>query len=590
MKKIVLLFFGIAFSCCINAKDNEINPDTATRMDDSLQKVYYFYGLANNFKSNNLDLAIFYNKKALTLANKIKSPEACAITNELMGELFQKGHNLQPSINYYLISARIYENNNNQAKLADVYTKLGELYYGDNFNLEKAHTYYDKALGMAIKVGNKNKIATIYNRIGGVFFYQSNFDESLDYYLKAYDLWKTLDNQLGIARSLNNIGEIYRINNNFKLALSYYRQSLEINEKFGSARQTAVNFENIGMIKSAEGNTAQAFEYYQKSLKLYSENSFIDDKLQLQILMGKEYLKIGLLDNAYKFFSEAYLTSTKNNDLAKLAESSLGLSNVLEKTSKFKDALKYYKIHSQTNDSIVAKQKIDQLAIMQTNFLNDLNTKELELKENQISLYEKQQRIDTINYRFMIFVVLVIIVAAVLIVVRQRMQAKEEKIIRHKNLELQRSQQELMKTEIKSKNNDLVNFALHLIQKNNLLKQLKTDLKNLAKNTEDETSQKLRELIMHLKQSLQMEKELEEFQQKVDRNYSDFFVKLKNAYPSLTKNEERLCAMLRLNLSSKEIAALNNTSLKAVEMSRYRLRKKCNINNNEELPNFLKNI
>jgi tetratricopeptide (TPR) repeat protein len=590
VKKNILLFFGIIFTCYINANNKEINLDTTSRIEDSLQKVYYFYGLANNFKSNNLDLALFYNKKALTLANKIKSPEACAITNELMGELFQKGHNLQPSINYYLISARIYENNKNEDKLTDIYTKLGELYYGDNFNLEKAHTYYDKALGIAIKVGNKNKIATIYNRIGGVFFYQSNFDESLDYYLKAYDLWKTLDNQLGIARSLNNIGEIYRINNNLELALNYYLQSLEINEKIESAWQTAVNFENIGMIKSAEGNTAQAFEYYQKSLKLYSENSFLDDELQLQILMGREYLKIGLLDNAFKFFSEAYKTSSRNNDLAKLAESSLGLSNVYEKTSDFKNALKYYKIHSQTNDSIVAKQKIDQLAIMQTNFLNDLNTKELELKENQISLYEKQQRIDTINYRFMVFVVLVIIVAAVLIVVRQRMQAKEEKIIRHKNLEIQRSQQELMKAEIKSKNNDLVNFALHLIQKNNLLKQLKTDLKNLSKHTDNETSQKLRELNMHLKQSLQMEKELEEFQQKVDRNYSDFFVKLKNTYPSLTKNEERLCAMLRLNLSSKEIAALNNTSLKAVEMSRYRLRKKCNIENNEELPNFLNKI
>jgi len=263
---------------------------------------------------------------------------------------------------------------------------------------------------------------------------------------------------------------------------------------------------------------------------------------------------------------------------------------VLEKVGDYKNSLHYYRVHSQTNDSIVAKQKLDQMAIMQINFLNDLNTKELEIKENQISLYEKQQRIDLINFRFMVFVVLVIIIAAILIVVRQRLQAKEDKLIRHKNMELHKTQQELMKTELKSKDSDLVNFALHLIQKNNLLSQLKDDLKKLAQETDEETTKRLRELIMHLKQNLQLDKEKEEFQSKVDRNYAEFFSRLKKKYPSLTKNEERLCAMLRLNLSSKEIASLNNISVKAVEMGRYRLRKKCGIENNQELSTFLNMI
>jgi len=591
VKRILLTFLIFFYSVSFAFSEDSVSQvDTSFYNEDSLEKVYYFFDLANNFKNTNLDLAVFYNKKALKLANRIKSPEACALTNELMGELFQKGNNLQPSINYYLISARIYENNNNLKKLAGVYSKLGELYFGDNFNLEKSHTYYDKALGLAIKTDNKDLIALIYNRIGGVFFYQSNFDESLQYYLKAYDLWETLDNQEGIARSLNNIGEIYRKKNNLDLAYDYYRKSLDINQRIGAVRQTAVNYENIGMIKSAEGNTAEAFDYYQKSLNIYSDNSFVDDKLQILILMGKEYLKIGLHEKALKYFTEAYNASQKNNDLDKLAESSLGLSNVLEKVGDYKNSLHYYKIHSQTNDSIVAKQKIDQMAIMQINFLNDLNTKELEIKENQISLYEKQQRIDLINFRFMVFVVLVIIIAAVLIVVRQRLQAKEDKLIRHKNLELHKTQQELMRTELKSKDSDLVNFALHLIQKNNLLSHLKEDLKKLAQETDEETSKRLRELIMHLKQSLQLDKEKKEFQNKVDKNYAEFFSRLKNKYPTLTKNEERLCAMLRLNLSSKEIASLNNTSVKAVEMGRYRLRKKCGIKNNQELSAFLNMI
>ena len=593
-KQVLLLFFFVAFILATVTGQQNINPETTiaetVNNPDSLEKVYHYHDLAINYKSTDLNLAIFYNKKALTLANQIKSPEACAITNELMGELFQKNNNLQPSINYYLISARIYENNNWLDELAGVYLKLGELYYKDNFNLKQAQSYYNKALDIGIKTNNKSQIAEVYNKIAGVFFNQQVYDEALEYYLKSYDLSKTIGNKKGIARALNNMGEIYRTKGNLTQAFEYYERSLIINEEISSVRQTATNLENMGMVRSAEGNTNEAFQYYERSLALYDQNNFPADKIQILILMGKEYLKQGLAENAYRSFYTANENAKLVNDLNQMSESALGLSNALEKLGNYQSSLKQYKIHSQITDSIVGRQKLHQLTIMQANFLNDLNVKELKLKNNEIALLEKEKRINAINFNFMLFIFLVIVVLAILIVVRQRMKAKKEQIIRHKNMELHKTQQELMKAEIKSKDNDLTNFALHLVQKNQILQELKKDLKLLSNNTEKETSKKLRDLSLHVQQSLQIQQDLEEFQQKVDQTYSDFYAKLKEKYPSLTKNEERLCVMLRLNLSSKEIASINNISLKAVEMSRYRLRKKCNIENSEILPNFLQNL
>lgn len=559
-------------------------------INDSLQKVFYYFDLANSTKATDLDLAIYYNKKALTLANKIKSPEACAVTNELMGELFNKSHNLQPSINYYLISARIYENNNNIIKLASIYSKLGELYLSNNFNIQLAHKYYNKALGLAIETDDRNIIAEIYNDIGGLFYSQQNYDESLEYYLKAYDFWKTIDNEEGTARALNNIGEIYRQKNQLTKAFEYYSKSLNINEKTGSLRYKAANLENMGMIKSAEGNTSKAFEFYEQSLALYSENNFPNDQIQILTLMGKEYLNINQPEKAYLYFYEAYENSKKSNDLRQTSESSLGLSNALEQMEDHQNSLKYFKIHSAITDSIISRQKIDQMAIMQLQFLNDLNKKEIELNENDIALLENQKRIDAINLRFMIFVFLVVLATAVLIVVRQRLRTTKEREIRQKDIEIHKTQNELMEIELKNKDNDLINFALHLIQKNKILKQLKTDLKSLSNNVEEETAKKLRNLSFQVQQNLQVQQEMAEFQQKVDHTYSDFFIKLNDKYPSLTKNEERLCAMLRLNLSSKEIASLNNISVKAVEMGRYRLRKKFGLENNQLLPNLLQDL
>ena len=559
-------------------------------INDSLKKVFYYVDLANSTKSTNLDLAIYYNKKALTLANKIKSPEACAVTNELMGELFNKSHNLQPSINYYLISARIYGNNNNTIKLAGIYSKLGELYLSNNFNIQLSHKYYNNALGLAIETDDRNLIANIYNDIGGLFYSQQNYDESLEYYLKAYDFWKTIDNEKGTARALNNIGEIYRQRKQLTKAFKYYSKSLDINEKFGSLRYKAANLENMGMIKSAEGNTTKAFEFYEQSLALYSENNYPDDQIQILTLMGKEYLNINQPEKAYLYFYEAYQNSKKSNDLRQISASSLGLSNALEKMKDHQNSLKYFKIHSAITDSIVSRQKIDQMAIMQLQFLNDLNKKEIELNENDIALLENQKRIDAINLRFMIFVFLVILATAVLIVIRQKLRTTKEREIRQKDIEIHKTQNELMEIELKNKDNDLINFALHLIQKNKILKQLKTDLKSLSNNVEEETAKKLRNLSFQVQQNLQIQQDMAEFQQKVDHTYSDFFIKLKEKYPSLTKNEERLCAMLRLNLSSKEIASLNNISVKAVEMGRYRLRKKFGLENNQLLPNLLQDL
>jgi len=507
-----------------------------------------------------------------------------------MGELFQENNNLQPSINYYLISARIYENNNWNGKLAGVYLKLGELYYNENFNLKKALSYYNMALDLAIQKNNKSLIADVYNKIAGVFFNQDSYNEALEYYSKSYYLCKNIGNKKGIARALNNMGEVYRIKGNYDKAFDYYKKSLKINNDISDFRQIATNLENMGMIESANGNTLQAFNYYEKSLSIYNENKLPNDKIQILILIGKEYLNLAYPEKAYYYFYDAYKNAKEINELIWMSESSLGISNALESMQDFKNSLKYFKIHSQITDSLVNRKKADQLAIIRTSLLDDLNIKEIKLKNNEIALLEKEKRINAINFKFMLFILFVIIVVAILIVVRQRMKAKKEQIIRHKNLELHKTQQELMKAEIKSKDNDLINFALHLVQKNQILQQLKKDLKLLSNNTDEETSKKLRDLSLHVQQSLQIQQDIKEFQHKVDQTYSDFYAKLKEKYPSLTKNEERLCAMLRLNLSSKEIASINNISLKAVEMGRYRLRKKCNIENSEILPKFLQNL
>jgi Response regulator containing a CheY-like receiver domain and an HTH DNA-binding domain len=77
------------------------------------------------------------------------------------------------------------------------------------------------------------------------------------------------------------------------------------------------------------------------------------------------------------------------------------------------------------------------------------------------------------------------------------------------------------------------------------------------------------------------------FQSNFDRIHENFFRRLKEEYPSLTSTDLRLCAMLKVNLSTKEIASMLNLSVRGIESARYRLRKKFNLSEDQSLTDFL---
>ena len=97
----------------------------------------------------------------------------------------------------------------------------------------------------------------------------------------------------------------------------------------------------------------------------------------------------------------------------------------------------------------------------------------------------------------------------------------------------------------------------------------------------------IRTLERDLEQKLNISKQRENFDLNVDLINADFYQRLLQQFPSLTENERKLCAMIRLGLSSKEIAGVQNISPKSVDMNRYRLRKKLELPNEADLGEWL---
>ncbi|HEX2608674.1 MAG TPA: triple tyrosine motif-containing protein, partial [Flavisolibacter sp.] len=183
---------------------------------------------------------------------------------------------------------------------------------------------------------------------------------------------------------------------------------------------------------------------------------------------------------------------------------------------------------------------------------------------------------------------------------RQRMRFEEEqKRLQYLHqLELEKNEKEIIKlrnekleAEIQHKNTELASTAMHLLQKGELLTKIKEDITRLNKQKVTEPSQdELKKIIKTLNEEDKMDKDWEHFSKHFDKVHSNFLVSLKEKFPLLSPNEMKLCAYLRMNLSSKEIAQLMNISVRGVEISRYRLRKKLQLQKEMNLFDYLISI
>ncbi len=169
---------------------------------------------------------------------------------------------------------------------------------------------------------------------------------------------------------------------------------------------------------------------------------------------------------------------------------------------------------------------------------------------------------------------------------------QQEKLIKKnkKKLEMQElaAQQEIvtlqnkqLETEVDSKNRELAASTMNIIKKNEFLSELKNKL------SDAESKKDIEEVIKIINRNIAEKDNWKLFKEAFDNADKDFLQSVKEKHPNLTSNDLKLCAYLRLNLSSKEIAPLLNISVRSVEIKRYRLRKKMELDHEQGLVEYI---
>ncbi|MFC2137490.1 helix-turn-helix transcriptional regulator, partial [Bacteroidota bacterium] len=150
---------------------------------------------------------------------------------------------------------------------------------------------------------------------------------------------------------------------------------------------------------------------------------------------------------------------------------------------------------------------------------------------------------------------------------------------------------QMQKVEIENKSKELASIAMQITYKNEILDQIKNRLNKVSqKMIHEESKKQVLSLIKTIEKDMLHEEDWDKFEYHFDQVHEDFVKKLRNSYPELTPKDLKLCAYLRMNLSTKEIAPLLNISVRGVEVHRYRLRKKMDLDRNSNLTDYLLSI
>ena len=263
------------------------------------------------------------------------------------------------------------------------------------------------------------------------------------------------------------------------------------------------------------------------------------------------------------------------------------------------------------NAQIYDEESVRQIARMQTLY-------ETSQKEKQIAVLEKDQKIALI-YRYLFAGgALMLLITGWVIFSRQRLKIKSNREIIEQNQRVYETQQALVQTELenaqlneqklktelenkllreqnlqaelKAKSKELTTHALHIIQKNKMLEELKDRLRDIKRQGKKDANKQIQEAINMINYSFSLDKDWDDFKKVFEEVHQAFFEQLQEQYPDLTPAEIRLCALLKLKLNSKDIAAIMGISSDSLRIARYRLRKKLQLPKEVKLNNFVANI
>ncbi|MFA6923152.1 MAG: tetratricopeptide repeat protein [Bacteroidales bacterium] len=541
-----------------------------------------------NYKTGNLKVSNNYYERALSIyIQKADKKDIAKITTNT-GAIYLAWNNYDEAMKRYKKALQTYKELNDKANIAIALKNIGNVFKFKN-QYREAEYYYQKSLTILYELGLKKEISRVLNNIGTIYVMWENNETALKYFQRALKIAEEIKNKENISMVLNNIGLIYKKIGKYGDALKNFTKILDIQNELKNKGVILTAYKNIGDVYERQGDFQKALYYYKKSYYLVDKKS-IEIIAGLLNNFGNTYKKLGNYNVALKYFKQSISITDSINKFGDLSiKNYKDMSDLFEKMNDYKTSDKYLRQYYALNDSVYNKETHKQIIEINTKYETERKDKEIILNNKKIEILQRDKKITLLKLYMLAVTLLLIVIVGILIYNRQRIKTLKAE----KNLQIQETQKSLMEAELNYKNKELMSIGMQIVQKNDFLENIIENLKDIEKNlklNQTLTLSEIKKLTKTIRYNLNIEQDREKFIKHLELSSEGFYFRLAQKFPTLNKYEKQLCALLKYNLSSKEIGALFNINSRSVDNYRYLTRKKMNLESDENLSSFLNSI
>ncbi len=550
---ILLLIFFLSISAISQEVDTTFIR-LKSKLDSAVEdttKIQAMFSLGVYQLDHDFDSAEQNFTEALSLIGDKESEELLRQKAKIyvqMGVVNRRKANYPDAISFHLKAMRYYEQLSDSSGIGDVYHNMAMVYRYQK-NHRKAIEHFKSAILLKQLVRDFVGLGAAYNMLGVSYRQNKQLDSALICYQTAKRVFRDIEDENNVYRVNNNMGVLYQKLDQHDKALEIQYENLNRCKRLGKKLSICVTHYNISSVYKRKKEWSKSLKHADSSLQVALEENFRE----------------------------------------RAAVSYRRKSFVYAKMENYKEAHESYRIFKKYNDTIYNIENAKKIQALELNyeFQKEKQTDSLQFAQEKREVELVAQAESSKKKLYFALLLVTLFAGAIIGYLIHRNYRQRSKLAKA----AYENEKKILDQEIKSKEEDIKRLiadnSMRLAFKEELLNKIKNEVigaepKNIKKSLNSLTTQ--------LRLQIDTENKLSGLQEKIDYVNQSFDSNLQELYPELTKGEREVCALLRLNLSIKEIMTIRNVSSDSVKSMRRRIRKKMDVPQDVELEKFIQEL
>jgi tetratricopeptide (TPR) repeat protein len=558
--QITFLIMFLAFSVSVFGQNIQIIDSLKRELlkqQTDTGKIMLLISISHQFATSDTVSALSYIEQAKKLAKLVDCEKCNAYILLMEGSLFRSTSNHSEALEKLEKALSIYRKLDIKIQIAKCCLWIGST-YKELSQHTKALIYFSEAMELFKLLDYKPGISQCYFLMAIVYSAQGKHKIAIDFSKKSLQL-ADKKNKKVIAELYYNMFCSYMAEKEYQKALSLEDSIFPVFKEISSFYLLGRAYAGLGMLHSDMGNYKKAKESIKQSIYYCSKFKNLENLFLAKLCLAKIYVKTNQLDSA--IITLKNLLDINNKQLKSIEHANsiyYDLFRIYEKKGDLKLALEYCNLYLPVNDSITKDLNDKKLLEIQTQY-------EVDLKNEQILLLLKEKQLARQKYFIIVISLLLILISGLYAISYKQKKAKEKQLLLEAELKD-------AKNKIETKQRELTLKAMHISQQGHILSNVKDQLENVKKENPG-SKVTIQSLLSNINQQLN-QNAFKDFEKYFIEVHPKFYDTLKLIYPTLTQNELRVCALLRLNLNSKQIADITGKTNRSVENTRTLIRRK----------------